>query len=256
MVRHARMNGRPTLWLPGLDHASIAAQVVLDRILDREGETRAVARTGALPRADVGVRQRRPARRSCARAGASARRSIGSACGSRWTRRAHGPCARRSRGCTTTASPTGPRPWPTGASAARRRSATSRSCRRRRRARSGRSATTSSTTPAVVQPGPLDRDRHDPPRDAPGRCRGRRPSRTTRATRPGRRDRPDPVRRAARAGHRRRRRPAGVRDRCRQDHPGPRPGRLRDGPAPRPADDQRLRRRRPDQRERRRLSPG
>ncbi|HEY7935866.1 MAG TPA: valine--tRNA ligase [Candidatus Limnocylindrales bacterium] len=41
MVRHARMNGRPTLWLPGLDHASIAAQVVLDRILDREGETRA-----------------------------------------------------------------------------------------------------------------------------------------------------------------------------------------------------------------------
>ncbi len=41
MVRHARMNGRPTLWLPGLDHASIAAQVVLDRILDKEGESRA-----------------------------------------------------------------------------------------------------------------------------------------------------------------------------------------------------------------------
>ncbi len=41
MVRHARMNGRPALWLPGLDHASIAAQVVLDRILDREGESRA-----------------------------------------------------------------------------------------------------------------------------------------------------------------------------------------------------------------------
>ena len=41
MVRHARMQRRPTLWLPGLDHASIAAQVVLDRILDREGESRA-----------------------------------------------------------------------------------------------------------------------------------------------------------------------------------------------------------------------
>ncbi len=41
MVRHARMHRRPTLWLPGLDHASIAAQVVLDRILDREGESRA-----------------------------------------------------------------------------------------------------------------------------------------------------------------------------------------------------------------------
>ena len=32
MVRHARMCGRPTLWLPGLDHASIAAQFVLDRL--------------------------------------------------------------------------------------------------------------------------------------------------------------------------------------------------------------------------------
>ncbi len=40
MVRHARMSGRPTLWLPGLDHASIAAQYVLDRILADEGAGR------------------------------------------------------------------------------------------------------------------------------------------------------------------------------------------------------------------------
>ncbi len=40
MVRHARMQGRPSLFLPGLDHASIAAQYVLDRILAQEGETR------------------------------------------------------------------------------------------------------------------------------------------------------------------------------------------------------------------------
>ena len=40
MVRHARMLGHPTLWLPGLDHASIAAQYVLDRILAAEGESR------------------------------------------------------------------------------------------------------------------------------------------------------------------------------------------------------------------------
>lgn len=40
MVRHARMQGRPTLWLPGLDHASIAAQYVLDKILAAEGESR------------------------------------------------------------------------------------------------------------------------------------------------------------------------------------------------------------------------
>ncbi|HEU4921157.1 MAG TPA: valine--tRNA ligase [Candidatus Limnocylindrales bacterium] len=41
MIRHARMTGRPTLFLPGLDHASIAAQYVLDKILAGEGESRA-----------------------------------------------------------------------------------------------------------------------------------------------------------------------------------------------------------------------
>ncbi len=40
LVRHARMQGRPTLFLPGLDHASIAAQFVLDRIIAAEGESR------------------------------------------------------------------------------------------------------------------------------------------------------------------------------------------------------------------------
>jgi valyl-tRNA synthetase len=40
MIRHARMQGRPTLWLPGLDHASIAAQYVLDKIIATEGESR------------------------------------------------------------------------------------------------------------------------------------------------------------------------------------------------------------------------
>jgi valyl-tRNA synthetase len=40
MIRHARMLGRPALFLPGLDHASIAAQFVLDRIIAKEGESR------------------------------------------------------------------------------------------------------------------------------------------------------------------------------------------------------------------------
>jgi len=40
MIRHARMTGRPALFLPGLDHASIAAQFVLDKILAAEGESR------------------------------------------------------------------------------------------------------------------------------------------------------------------------------------------------------------------------
>ena len=39
MVRRARMQQRPTLWLPGVDHASIAAQWVLRRVLADEGTT-------------------------------------------------------------------------------------------------------------------------------------------------------------------------------------------------------------------------
>ena len=188
MVRHARMNGRPTLWLPGLDHASIAAQVVLDRILDREGETRAslgreryLERMWAFvdddPRHDPAPE---PALRLVARLAAPAVHD------GRDER--DGRSGPRSRGCTRTAWPTGPRPWPTGASAARRRSATSRSCptpetghalddplppRRRRRRRPARS---------------LDRDRHDPSRDAPRRCRRRGSSRRPALRRAGRRD--------------------------------------------------------------------
>jgi valyl-tRNA synthetase len=40
MTRHARMQRRPTLFLPGLDHASIAAQYVLDKLLAKKGESR------------------------------------------------------------------------------------------------------------------------------------------------------------------------------------------------------------------------
>ena len=40
LVRRARMQGYPTLWLPGVDHAGIAAQYVLDRIIAEEGESR------------------------------------------------------------------------------------------------------------------------------------------------------------------------------------------------------------------------
>ncbi|XP_077225859.1 protein EMBRYO DEFECTIVE 2247 isoform X2 [Tasmannia lanceolata] len=37
MVRYARMKGRPTLWLPGTDHAGIATQLVVERMLASEG---------------------------------------------------------------------------------------------------------------------------------------------------------------------------------------------------------------------------
>jgi valyl-tRNA synthetase len=41
MVRYHRMRGDDTLWLPGVDHAGIAAQFVLDRLIAEDGETRA-----------------------------------------------------------------------------------------------------------------------------------------------------------------------------------------------------------------------
>ncbi len=40
-IRYHRMRGDDTLWVPGVDHASIAAQFVLDRIIAEDGETRA-----------------------------------------------------------------------------------------------------------------------------------------------------------------------------------------------------------------------
>jgi valyl-tRNA synthetase len=40
MIRWHRMKGEPSLWLPGVDHAAIGAQVVLERELAKEGLTR------------------------------------------------------------------------------------------------------------------------------------------------------------------------------------------------------------------------
>ena len=40
MARYHRMNGEPTLWMPGTDHAGIIAQVVVEKELAKEGKTR------------------------------------------------------------------------------------------------------------------------------------------------------------------------------------------------------------------------
>ena len=40
LVRFERMRGRDALWLPGTDHAGIATQNVVERVLAREGKTR------------------------------------------------------------------------------------------------------------------------------------------------------------------------------------------------------------------------
>ncbi|MDP8211379.1 MAG: valine--tRNA ligase [Candidatus Stygibacter australis] len=40
MIRYKRMTGVPTLWLPGVDHAGIATQNVVEKALAKEGKTR------------------------------------------------------------------------------------------------------------------------------------------------------------------------------------------------------------------------
>jgi valyl-tRNA synthetase len=42
LTRYHRMRGRRTLWQPGTDHAGIATQMVVERLLEREGTSRAV----------------------------------------------------------------------------------------------------------------------------------------------------------------------------------------------------------------------
>jgi valyl-tRNA synthetase len=51
MTRHARMQGRRTLWLPGTDHAAIATQSKVEKIIEKEGLRRAdMGRTAFLER--------------------------------------------------------------------------------------------------------------------------------------------------------------------------------------------------------------
>jgi len=40
LVRYHRMRGVPTLWVPGADHAGIATQLQVERLLEREGTRR------------------------------------------------------------------------------------------------------------------------------------------------------------------------------------------------------------------------
>ena len=40
LIRYHRMRGEPTLWQAGTDHAGIATQMVVERLLEQEGKTR------------------------------------------------------------------------------------------------------------------------------------------------------------------------------------------------------------------------
>ena len=60
MIRYQRMTGRPTLWVPGTDHAGIATQNVVERELAKEGLTRQDLGRDKVHRAGVGVEARLP----------------------------------------------------------------------------------------------------------------------------------------------------------------------------------------------------
>ncbi len=141
MIRHARMRGHPTLFLPGLDHASIAAQFVLDGILAKEGESRqSLGRERYLERMRAFSDSTKPVM-------LAQQRRVGASAD--WGRLRYTMDEGSARAVRVAferlyreASPTAPRRSSTGARAAGPASATSRSSRRRRPGRCGRSATT------------------------------------------------------------------------------------------------------------------
>ena len=229
MIRHARMLGRPTLFLPGLDHASIAAQFVLDGILAKEGESRAtLGRERYLERMrefvdatrEVILDQQRRRRRQLRLGPAAVHDGRGQRAGRArvaFERLYRDGLAYRTEalvnwcpGCETSVSDLEVHPD------ARDRDAVDRPLPPPRRG----------DRPAG--PGRHRDGRHDPARDDPRRHRRRRAPRRPALRGARRPPRPDPVRRARRAGHRRRRGRPGVRHRRREDHARPRPRRLRD----------------------------
>ncbi len=58
IVRFERMRQRETLWLPGTDHAGIATQNVIERLLAKEGLTRFDVGRDAFVERAAGVRRR------------------------------------------------------------------------------------------------------------------------------------------------------------------------------------------------------
>ena len=253
MTRHARMRGHPTLLLPGLDHASIAAQFVMDGILAKEGEDRrSLGRERYLERIrafsdstkPVMLGQQRRVGGSFDWGRLRYTMDEGSAKAVRvaFERLYRDGLAYRTEalvnwcpGCLTSVSDLevvatpgdghdldDPLPPPR---------------RGDRVARSGRD----------------DLDRDDAARDAPGRHRGGRPSRRPALRGARRAPGAHPVRGPRRADHRRRDGRRDLRHGRGQDHAGPRPRRPCDRPAARPALDHDPRRRRVDRRDRDRL---
>ncbi len=87
LVRFERMRGRDVLWQPGTDHAGIATQMVVERLLQKENKTdRRTHGPRGLPQARVGSGRRNRAASSRSSCAASAPPATGAASASPWTR--------------------------------------------------------------------------------------------------------------------------------------------------------------------------
>ncbi len=91
--------GRYALWQPGTDHAGIATQMVVERLLAQRAMPTADHGARGLRRAGVAVESRNPAARSRGSCAGSAPRSTGRASASPWMRGCPARCARCSCGC-------------------------------------------------------------------------------------------------------------------------------------------------------------
>ena len=86
LIRYHRMRGRNTLWQPGTDHAGIATQMVVERMLNREGTSRQELGRDKFPRARLAMERALGQHDRAGNCAASAHRWTGRANGSRWIR--------------------------------------------------------------------------------------------------------------------------------------------------------------------------
>ena len=210
LCRFERMRGKDVLWQPGMDHAGIATQMVVERqLMERQQPgRREMGREAFLERVwawkdESGGTIIKPAQ--------APRRLLRLV--ARALHHGRGPVAGRAQGVRRPAQAgpdlQGQAARELGPASSRPRSPTSRSSRSRSRATSGTSATPSRAADRI------DHRRHDAARDDAGRHGRRGASRTTSATRPrsasmvgpaaGRPPHPDRRRRLLRSreGHRR-----------------------------------------------------
>ena len=101
LVRWRRMQGRETLWLPGVDHAAIAVHTLIERQLAAEGiNRRDIGREAFLERTWEFVNRNRAAHLRPAQAPGHQRRLVAREA-SPWTPARRWRCARSSSTCTS-----------------------------------------------------------------------------------------------------------------------------------------------------------